>query len=325
MSKFFQWNYFDRAALDGYVARRSGEKKLGEAMKLAAGSEFVSDAKFHVLGVAEDIGPRLNNGRIGARNAFHSFVSRFVNVQSNQFLLGDEICLHGWIEPKEDFQELSHEMIDDLDVFVSDWVTQVVLQGGVPIVIGGGHNNAYPLIKGVSAAFQEPIDVCNLDPHADTRSMEGRHSGNPFSYAFHQGYLKHYAVLGLHESYNNQFILDQLIEMKAYTSFFESWLEKNFKFQADIDSVFDKHFHRPTGVELDMDAIAYMPSSAFTPSGISVEQARIYVRKMAGLERVCYLHLPEAAPQTEAEQAIVGKALTYLAIDFMKEYLKHHH
>jgi formiminoglutamase len=112
--------------------------------------------------------------------------------------------------------------------------------------------------------------------------------------------------------------------MKAFFTFYESWLEKPFKFQADIDKVYDSHFQTVMGIELDMDAIAYMPSSAFTPSGITVDQARIYVRKMASLEKVSYLHLPEAAPKNEADELIVGKTLTYLVTDFIKEYHKHH-
>jgi formiminoglutamase len=34
------------------------------------------------------------------------------------------------------------------------------------------------------------------------RPMLGRHSGNGFLYAYSEGYLKKYAVFGLHESYN---------------------------------------------------------------------------------------------------------------------------
>lgn len=119
--------------------------------------------------------------------------------------------------------------------------------------------------------------------------------------------------------------MDHLAEMKAFFTFYESWLEKPFKFQADIDKVYDTHFQTVMGVELDMDSIAFMPSSALTPSGITVEQARIYVRKMATLEKVSYLHLPEAAPKNEMEEIVVGKTLAYLVTDFVKEYQKSHH
>jgi formiminoglutamase len=66
-----------------------------------------------------------------------------------------------------------------------------------------------------------------------------------------------------------------------------------------------------------MDCIAGMPSSAFTPSGFTLEQARTYVRKMALLPNVCYLHLPEAAPVNASDAKITGKALAYLTWDFI--------
>lgn len=324
-STYFKLRLPGEADLKSWLTERDGEIRIGQNVLFRGGSENWKEKKFHILGVKEDVGPRLNLGKGGSHTAFEAFISRFLAVQSNQFLNGNSICVHGFIDSKEPIDAISHMHIDDLDYLVSSWVKEVVDCGGIPIVIGGGHNNAYPIIKGVSESKRLAISVVNLDPHADTRAMEGRHSGNPFSYAYEYGFLGHYSVLGLHESYNNQFILDHLQEMKAFFTFYESWLEKPFKFQADIDKVYDSHFQTVMGVELDMDAIAYMPSSAFTPSGITVDQARIYIRKMATLEKVCYLHLPEAAPKTETDEAVVGKALAYLATDFVKEYQKSHH
>lgn len=303
---------------------RDGEVKIGEKCHYYSVSTSWVTCKFHILGIKEDIGPRLNLGRPGAANAFESFISRFLNIQSNQFLSGESICIHGALAPKTTSGQIHSGMIDDLDQLVSTWVEEVVRIGGIPIVIGGGHNNAFPLIKGVSNGLNEAIHVVNMDPHADTRKTGQRHSGNPFSSAYEQKYLKEYAVLGLHESYNNQYILDSLKEMKAFATFYESWLEKPFQFQADIDKVYDHFFQHSTGIELDMDSIAWMPSSAFTPSGISLDQARFYIRKMATLNHVCYLHLPEAAPVHPQEEIVVGKSLAYLVADFVKEYMKHH-
>ncbi|MDR0802916.1 formimidoylglutamase [Fluviicola sp.] len=323
-STYFRLQLPEESHLKLWLTEREGEIRIGQNVLFRGRSDQWKEKRFHVLGIKEDIGPRLNGGRGGSDRAFDAFVPRFLAVQSNQFLTGNSICVHGFIEVTREMVVLSNSYVDDLDFLVCTWVKEVADVGGIPIVIGGGHNNAYPLIKGVSESVNRPVSVVNLDPHADTRAMEGRHSGNPFSYAFEYGFLSHYSVIGLHESYNNQFILDHLKEMKAFFTFYESWLEKPFKFQADIDKVYDSHFQNPMGVDLDLDSIAFMPSSAFTPSGITVDQARIYIRKMASLEKVCYLHLPEAAPQTETDKIIAGKALTYLVTDFIKEYQKHH-
>lgn len=328
-STYFKLQLPQQIHLKKWLSEREGEIRIGQQVLFRLqeeeqGSPTWKQKRFHILGINEDIGPRLNGGRGGSNTAFEAFIPRFLAVQSNEFLTGDAICIHGFIESREPIDAISNVHVDDLDYLVSTWVKEVVDCGGVPIVIGGGHNNAYPLIKGVSESKSLAIGVVNLDPHADTRAMEGRHSGNPFSYAYEYGFLGSYSVLGLHESYNNQFVLDHLRGMKAFFTFYESWLEKPFKFHADMDKVYDSHFQMVMGVELDMDSIAYMPSSAFTPSGITVDQARIYIRKMASLDKVCYLHLPEAAPKDEADQFIVGKTLTYLVTDFVKEYQKHH-
>ncbi|HRP52692.1 MAG TPA: formimidoylglutamase [Fluviicola sp.] len=322
-STFFQLLFPSRVEQEKWISKRDGEVRVGEKIKFRNETSAWKQEKYHLLGVCEDVGPRLNAGRGGATKGFEAFISRFLGMQVNRFFDPSSCCVHGVVKLKKD-EPLSNVLIDDLDELLVSWCQEVVASNGIPIVIGGGHNNAYPLIKGCSLELQSKINVVNLDPHADTRKLEGRHSGNPFSYAFENKYLKQYAVLGLHESYNNEFILQKLEEMKAIATYFESWLGKPHQFQSDIDKVYDHFYHENTGIELDMDAIAGMPTSAFTPSGITVEQARIYIRKMATMKQVRYLHLPEAAPSSEQEELIVGKTLAYLVSDFIKENGKKH-
>lgn len=310
----FKIEYLSKSDL---VKVRVGEVRLGEKMIFRDDSDSWKSATYHILGICEDIGPRLNGGFGGAQHAFGPFIQRFVHVQSNMFLEGGEIAVHGSIvwNGKEEF---SSEFIDKLDDYIATWVKTVKEINGIPVVIGGGHNNAFGLIKGVSQKLGTGISVVNCDPHADTRALNGRHSGNPFSYAIAQNFLSHYTVLGLHESYNNAFILDFLSKHEVQHSFFEHWLDEPESFYSDIDATAKRHQHLGCGLELDMDAISGMPSSAFTPSGISMEKARYYIRKMARRVPIHYLHLPEAAPTSEVEMKIVGKSLVYLVLDFIK-------
>ncbi|MBP5984188.1 MAG: arginase family protein [Fluviicola sp.] len=316
-TNYFELTIPDISAELYQFALRDGEVKLGERVVFRSETEDWKQCRYHILGVQEDVGPQLNGGLPGAKNAFQSFIGRFLSLQANRFIQGEAIAIHGTISFIGSDQA-SSDMIDDLDDMITEWVLSVVESGGIPIVIGGGHNNAYGLIKAASHLGEKPLSVVNLDPHADTRSMEFRHSGNPFSYAFTAGYLQQYTVLGLHESYNNETILNFLTQMKAQVFYYESWLDNVSQFEIDVNQVATDSLDKPTGVELDMDAIAYMPASAFTPSGISVDQARIYVRKMARNQKVAYLHLPEAAPKNETEEKITGKALAYLVSDFIK-------
>lgn len=305
---------------DAWVSRREGEFRIGqETLFRVDDSDSWKQRPYHLLGIAEDVGPRANGGAGGADKAFETFIGRFLSVQSNRFLSGNGLVVHGVIREKEMHPELPlRELVAELDELVVSWAQEVAAAGGIPVVIGGGHNNAYGLIKGVSLGRDRKLSVVNLDPHGDTRDLEGRHSGNPFSYVWGEGFMERYAVMGLHQSYNNEGILRRLELMKSTVAFFDDWVDEPERFYTDIRSVAEKYAESCIGIELDMDSIAYMPSSAFTPSGVTLEQARFYVRQMARNAGVGYVHFPEAAPSGEREAMLVGKSLSYLVSDFIR-------
>jgi len=317
---FFEFNYFNSEVISPFISKRIGEIKLGENIHFNLNS---SEAKYIIIGVSEDIGPQANLGFSGSKNAFNSFLTRFLNTQANRFLNGNQICIYGEIKQIEGFKNTNEARlrIEDLDQFVTKIVTPIIQLGKIPILIGGGHNNAFPLIQAAHSALKTSIDVINLDPHADCRPTEGRHSGNPFSYAKMHGFLNHYTVLGLHQQYNSESIYTYLDEQKFRYTFFEDYLDEKRNLKHDILDFVQKSTNT-IGIELDLDSIQMMPTSAFTPSGFTVENARIYFRELAKYKNISYIHLPEGAPKTETEDKIVGKTLSYLVLDFIKENLK---
>ena len=302
-----------------YFLQREGEVKLGE--KLSVFSDLDSFAgKYVVLGVKEDVGPRANLGLSGSDAGYACFLKRFLNMQSNSFLSGEEVLLMGEVRVSLVIDELGalRKGVEELDDLLVSLLVPIYERGLVPILVGGGHNNAYSLIKACSLVQGAAINVVNCDPHADFRPLEGRHSGNSFSYAMQEGWLANYAVLGLHQQYNSQSMLERLAEKECYVTFFEEYLTGERDFIVDIEDVLRQISDVSLGVELDMDAIIGMPSSAFTPSGFTLEEVRRYVIKCAKSKKAAYLHLPESAPKNEREEAIVGKALAYLVSDFVK-------
>ena len=298
------------------VHRRDGETKLGEAL---AADWRDPECRYVLLGIREDIGPRANNGLGGARNAFDAFLPNFLNMQANRFFPAGALHILGTIDhPDADTpldQATMRERVAELDELVQAVVQPLMEAGKLPIVIGGGHNNAYPLIKAAAAVQGSPVDVINLDPHADCRPLEGRHSGNSFSYAITEGHLRSYAVFGLHRARNSEAILQFLDRHNVHHTFFAEYMLEPGLFQRDVDSFLGKEA-TPLCVELDMDVIRHMPSSAFSPSGMVLEDARAYLRKvMASPRHVHYVHLPEAAPNTPSQGRIVGQALAFLVHD----------
>jgi formiminoglutamase len=305
-----------------FTSKRIGETKIGEKIELAS---TIKEAKYVLIGIEENLGPQANGGLSGAENAFKAFLIRFLNMQSNRFLTGNELVWIGSIQQTTDFKniETAKSAITELDLLVETVLKPYIQHGMIPIVIGGGHNNAYPIIKTISDINNKAIDVINLDPHADCRALEGRHSGNSFSYAKENGYLNHYSVLGLHKNYNSTYILDYLKKNNFYHTFFDDYILNPSQFDMDLTKVFlsiskDCKF----GIELDLDAISFTPSSAFTPSGFNSLEARKYIKTLSKHSNCCYLHLPEAAPTNETEEKITGKLTAYLVADFIQENAK---
>lgn len=317
--KRFEFISFTNQVKEMKTLKREGEEKIGEKAKCFDDSE---GARYFLLGVNEDIGPQANHGKPGSMGGFDVFLDYFLNIQSNEFLNGSDVCVLGQINQlySHSSVETSRSMVAELDDFIFELLNETLPPNAIPILIGGGHNNSYPLIKWASNRAQKPINVINIDPHADMRPLEGRHSGNSFSYALQEGYLKQYHVVGLHQSYNSNYILDELRAQNCVYSFFDDYVQGK-SFTEDLEHFYQSVSQDLYGVDLDLDAIENMPTSAITPSGISVHQARKYICKMAENEKVQYLHLPEAAPIDKIKY-IVGKTLGYFVSDFIKQHKK---
>jgi formiminoglutamase len=80
---------------------RRFETKMGERVKfLKPDSEWPevlkeSAAKYVILGIPEDFGVKANYGTGGTETAWLSFLAAFLNVQSNDYLTGENILVLG--------------------------------------------------------------------------------------------------------------------------------------------------------------------------------------------------------------------------------------
>lgn len=315
---------------------REAEKKIGEEIQICEEMDAISKshAEYVILGIMEDVGPRANLGRGGSDSGWLPAMKKFLNMQDNQYLNGKEILLAGFF----DFREFSttnenvnelRELTSKIDEEVSPFIKAIVEAGKIPIVIGGGHNNSYPIIKGTAEGLKKlfpdfggKINSINLDPHADFREMEGRHSGNGFRYAYEEGYLEHYSMVALHENYNSRQLIEKLKEKHFYFSTYEDiFLRKKWGFKQAILTALHKVNSNYFGIELDLDSIENIPSSAETPCGISSRNARYYISLSAQSPKCKYLHIAEAAPSLrEGSEDSVGKLIAYLISDFIKTH-----
>jgi formiminoglutamase len=328
---------------------RRFETRLGERIQyLKPGSEWPevlqqSTTKYVLLGIPEDIGIKANYGIGGADTTWIPFLNAFLNTRSNDFMAGDDILLLGHF----DFGDLKYlvesnaynpdELIDAyrhavniIDDEVEKMLKTIASCKKIPIIVGGGHNNAYPIIKGVAKGLHKAevlplaqINCINLDAHADFGATEGRHSGNGFSYAEEDGYLGKYCIVGLHENYVPQNVLVDIHNNPFidYITYEEIFIHERKNFIQAVAHATGFTEDTYTGIEVDLDCVQGILSSAATPSGISPLQARQFVTFTAQDAKVAYLHIAEGAVQLSdgRKDDAAPKLISYLISDFVKE------
>lgn len=327
---------------------RRYETRIGERLQYIRQEEGwqeqlqQSSAKYVLLGIPEDIGVLANYGTGGTTTAWIPFVSAFANTKSNDFLTGENILLLGHFDfgdlkflidsyaytPDELIEAYRHA-VNIIDEEVEAMLKAIAVTKKIPVIIGGGHNNAYPIIKGVAKALAKnnmiplaQINCVNLDAHADYGPSEGRHSGNAFRYAEEDGYLGKYCIVGVHETNISQNVLMDMHNNPfiEYISFEEIFIHERRNFIQAVAHATGFTEDTYTGIELDLDCIENVLSSAASPAGITVLQARQFINFTATDAKVAYLHICEGATQLAdgRKEEGTGKLISTLVCDFIK-------
>ena len=210
------------------------------------------------------------------------------------------------------------ELVPQLDHKVSEVLKLIIEAGKFPIIIGGGHNNSYGNLKGASEALKKPINCINFDAHTDFRALEHRHSGNGFSYAFEDVFLQKYFIFGLHRNYTSQSVFDSMkkySERVKFNLFEDISIQQNISFSEALKEAENFCCNENFGIELDMDAIEMMGSSAISPSGFTLNEARKFVSHFTKNKNARYLHICEGSPSSGIFPNQIGKAIAYLVSD----------
>ena len=321
---------------------RSGEIKFGEKMitipKDSDALDFLktSDAKYVLFGIPEDIGIRANFGRPGAASAWESAIKSIANIQHNRFCKGNQLIVLGQLEVSKEMNEVENldfndiddraklsQLVEQIDKDVSHIIFNIVKLGKTPIIIGGGHNNSYGNIKGSALAKGKSVNAINFDAHSDFRILEGRHSGNGFSYAYEEGFLKKYFIFGLHENYTSKSVLDIIKKIEdrvRYNTYDSINIRREKEFNQEMEQALEFINDDFYGIEIDLDAIPNIACSAMTMSGFSVEQLRQFISFFAKYKNATYLHICEGAPDLgeDKNNHLIGKLIGYLVTDFIK-------
>ncbi|MEO6316119.1 MAG: formimidoylglutamase [Chitinophagaceae bacterium] len=342
------FKYYDKDDVLSLTRIRRFETKLGERIQVINDNNHLeqslrqSSARYVLFGIPEDIGVKGNYGIGGTDSVWTPFLSAFLNIQSNDFLSGEELLLLGHFDfgdIKYLIEQHAHGQEERIDAYrhavnlideeVESLVKHITAHNKIPVAIGGGHNNAYPLIKGSAKGLYKAgllplaqINAINLDAHTDFRPAEGRHSGNGFRYAEEDGFLLKYCAVGVHENYLPQnvwldIVNNPFIDFITYEDIFIHEKRNFIQAVAHATGFTDDNY---TGIELDLDCIEAVLSSAATPAGISSVHARQFIN-FAGMDsKPAYLHICEGATQLHDgnRDDTTGKLIGYLVSDFVK-------
>jgi formimidoylglutamase len=240
--------------------------RFGDILKQYSDNTEISKNTIAILGVPQDLGIIRNGGRPGAalgpeaiRKALYKLTVHGLSKQLDHIDIidiGDIDCEGETLESiREKHYAIAREILES---------------GAKLLVIGGGHDCAYPHAKALNS-LSESISVINVDPHLDVRDLiEGKaHSGSPFreiqtelSPAFlHEFGIQEFSVSTHHVEYAQQCSIgiSWYADLRCRNSINQDFLEIMLLAKRSSNNVF---------VSFDTDSI----SSAFAP-GVSAPAA----------------------------------------------------
>ena len=271
---------------------------------------------FGLIGLADDLGVGLNNGRVGAREGPRAFrnalatygvINSALDIKLSLFDAGDIIPAEG----------SSAESLHETHRRVSEATTKILELGLLPLAIGGGHDLTFPFVRAViehhrkrdrdgtlgganrrpGGARQKTYDQLGrawhgiyADAHLDVRDTVG--SGMPFRRLIETCNINSLRVLGM----------EPLVNSPEH----QRWFHEHGGRATDLTSLYD-HLRaiskaaQPEGIfcSIDLDAIdsSHAPGvSATNPSGMTPREVELLLHSVAQMPALCCVDFMELCP-----------------------------
>lgn len=252
-----------------------------------------------LIGLPDDTGVRLNNGRPGAAEgprAFRAALARYGVAAPagwtwpGVFDAGDVI-----VEPGD---------LDETHRRITDAVHALVELGLFPIGVGGGHDLTFPFVRAV-ALKHAPLHGVYFDPHLDVRDEQG--SGMPFRRLIEGGHANALTIHGFQPLANGTEHL--------------RWFQAHGGHVSDL-SPEDPWPMQDTFVSLDLDVIdqAHAPGvSAMNPCGWSPSLAEAWVAAAGRNPRVRCFDIMELSPPNDPSGR-TARLAAHLFLTFLRAF-----
>ncbi len=251
-----------------------------------------------LIGLPDDTGVRLNNGRPGA--AFGPTALRAaLGRMGTSFEAATRRDIPALLFDAGDFQPAPGSdalALADTHQHLSETAFQCHAQGLISLCIGGGHDLTSPTVRALHRHVGSPAGGISLDAHLDVRESVG--SGMPFRALIDGGHVdaKRFAVLGAGAFANSRKHVEWL---SSHGSTIVPVEKCRADFSACLARAFETAGPGPMFVTIDLDAIdaSQAPGvSAVNPMGLAVEHAVTVARRAGADPRVRHFDIMELSP-----------------------------
>lgn len=159
-----------------YSRNDASDARMGDIVKRGE-KNFSGEIKVGILGVPTDEGVKRNGGRVGAKDGPDAIRTEL--YKRTPFVIGKEnspaglsIFDFGDIKPGKTLEETHDKLAETVHALIAADI--------IPVVLGGGHDIAYPNFVGFSKG-KHNVGVINIDTHLDYRKPNPkRNSGTSF-------------------------------------------------------------------------------------------------------------------------------------------------
>ncbi len=159
-----------------FLRNDKSDLRMGDIVQRGE-KNFSHEIQIGIVGMPTDEGVKRNGGRVGAKDAPDAIREEF--YKRTAFVIGKEKSPSH--VPVFDFGDIkTGKTLEETHDKLSEVIHSLVSAKIIPIVLGGGHDIAYPNFLGFSKGKQT-VGVINIDTHLDYRKpIPKRNSGTSF-------------------------------------------------------------------------------------------------------------------------------------------------
>lgn len=265
------------------------------------------ECRVAIIGLADDLGVRLNGGRPGAREgprAFRAALARYGTADPEGWRWA-RVFDAGDIEPAPGHDAAALARTHDR---VYEAVSAILDANMTPVGIGGGHDLTLPFVRAVTAK-RGPLAGLYFDPHLDVRAEPG--SGMAFRGLLESGAATSLINIGF----------SALTNSREHVDYFRS-RRGRFDVPSPDEGPVREFPREALFVSFDLDAIdmAYAPGvSAPNPTGMSSAQATRWAYLAGRHANVRCFDLMELCPAHD-EGGRTARLAAHLFLSFLRGF-----